>query len=232
MVSYKITTIGKGDSPLDPAPDSSLEESGAFFMEVGFVEFVQPLRSLASINRMKQVLREHSLRDYTLFVLGIHTGLRISDLLSLKVKDIADWDGKRIVIHDRLALREKKTGKAKIILVNKNAKSALRSYLNAMDLKDTDPVFLSKKRDPDNRARSIGRWQAHHILNRAAREAGISDRIGTHTLRKTFGYHHYRKGFDITKLQQIFNHSSPAVTLAYIGFTQDEIDEAYVNSPY
>ncbi|WP_342668518.1 tyrosine-type recombinase/integrase [Cytobacillus solani] len=50
--------------------------------------------------------------------------------------------------------------------------------------------------------------------------------IGTHTLRKTFGYHFYQKYKDVAVLQQIFNHSSPAVTMRYIGINQDIMDEA------
>ena len=53
--------------------------------------------------------------------------------------------------------------------------------------------------------------------------------IGAHTLRKTFGYHHYKKYNDIVLLQKIFNHSSPSVTLRYIGIEQDTIDESYMN---
>ncbi len=125
-----------------------------------------------------------------------------------------------------------KTGKAKIIVLNKTARSALKQMLRLGHLALEDPLFISRKKDDEGKRRPIGRRQAYRFLSRAAREAGITERIGTHTLRKTFGYHNYRKGFDITKLQQIFNHASPAVTLAYIGFTQDEIDEAYINLDY
>jgi integrase len=203
-----------------------------FVLEVGFVEFVQPLRSLASIDRMKKVLRQRNIRDYALFILGIYTGLRISDLLKLKVEDVSFRLGPKLVIRDQLALRERKTGKAKIIILNKEARSALRSFLNKRSPQDSDPIFVSKKPGEGHQPKPIGRWQAHHILNQAAREAGIRDRIGTHTLRKTFGYHSYRKGVDLTMLQKILNHSSPAVTLAYIGFTQDEINDVYIKLRY
>lgn len=67
--------------------------------------------------------------------------------------------------------------------------------------------------------------QAWKILNTAAKEVGL-DEIGRHTLRKTFGYHFYQKYKDVAVLQQIFNHSSPSVTMRYIGINQDIIDEA------
>lgn len=61
-----------------------------------------------------------------------------------------------------------------------------------------------------------------------AKEVGLTE-IGTHTLRKTFGYHFYQQYKDVAVLQQIFNHSSPAVTMRYIGITQDIIDEKVDN---
>jgi integrase len=71
----------------------------------------------------------------------------------------------------------------------------------------------------------IKRVQAYKILKRAAKKVGISE-IGTHTLRKTFGYHFYQRTKDVALLQEIFNHSSPSVTLRYIGINQDIIDKA------
>ncbi|MCF8011626.1 MAG: tyrosine-type recombinase/integrase [Clostridiales bacterium] len=67
------------------------------------------------------------------------------------------------------------------------------------------------------------------MLNEAARSVGVKDKIGTHTLRKTFGYHAFKKGYDITILQKLFNHSAPSITLRYIGITQDELDDVYLS---
>lgn len=55
------------------------------------------------------------------------------------------------------------------------------------------------------------------------------EEIGTHTMRKTFGYWHYQQYKDVAILQEIFNHSSPSVTLRYIGINQDNIDKSYMN---
>jgi integrase len=71
----------------------------------------------------------------------------------------------------------------------------------------------------------IKRIQAYKILNRAAKKIGISE-IGTHTLRKIFGYHFYQRTKDVALLQGIFNYSSLLITLRYIGINQDIIDEA------
>ncbi len=69
----------------------------------------------------------------------------------------------------------------------------------------------------------ISRVQAWNIINDAAEELGI-DNIGTHSLRKTFGYHQIKRGTSITLLMKMFNHSSEAITLRYIGITQDDMD--------
>ena len=73
------------------------------------------------------------------------------------------------------------------------------------------------------------RTAAYRIINKACKSIGIEGLIGTHTLRKTFGYHHYQKFKDVVILQKIFNHSTPEVTLRYIGIEEDEIFESYEN---
>ena len=73
------------------------------------------------------------------------------------------------------------------------------------------------------------RTYCYRIINDACSEAGVEYKVGTHTLRKTFGYHHYQKFKDVVVLQKIFNHFSPQVTLRYIGIDQDMIDESYNN---
>ena len=75
----------------------------------------------------------------------------------------------------------------------------------------------------------LARVAAYYIIRTACEEAGLEDKFGTHTMRKTFGYHHYKKFKDVAMLQKIFNHSSPEITLRYIGIEQDEIDESYAN---
>jgi site-specific recombinase XerD len=87
-----------------------------------------------------------------------------------------------------------------------------------------DYLFASQK----GKIRPISRVHAWFVLNKAARAVGIEGRIGTHTLRKTFGYYAYKQGTDITLLQQLFNHAAPSITLRYIGITQDDIDQVYI----
>lgn len=185
------------------------------------MEFVQPLRDRRHIDRMKKVLRSESMRDYVLFVLGINSGLRVSDLLALKVEDVQDGKG---AVKDRVTLREKKTGKAKDFPISSTAAKALSEYLASESFSPDDALFPSKKgRKP------LSRVQAYRILNEAARVVGIKDRVGTHTLRKTFGYHAYKMGMDLSVIQKLLNHASPSITLGYIGITQDDLDNVYLS---
>ncbi|RBW67280.1 tyrosine-type recombinase/integrase, partial [Bacillus taeanensis] len=85
----------------------------------------------------------------------------------------------------------------------------------------SDFLFPSRQGD-----KPISRVQAWNIINEAAREAGVPGPIGTHTLRKTFGYHFYQRTKDVAMLQQIFGHSSPSITLRYIGINDDMVDAA------
>lgn len=175
------------------------------------MEYVEPIKDIELINAIKKVLRQQSNRDFLLFVLGINTGLRISDLLSLRVRDV--WDGDKC--REFLYIPDSKSGEA--YYLNAKVQRALENYLSQSPLTDEDYLFKSKKNNY-----SITRQQAYRIINNAAREAGIAGKIGTHTLRKTFGYHAYRKGVAIGFLMKIFHHHSPAETLKYIGIDEND----------
>lgn len=171
---------------------------------------VQPIRNKCDIEAMKRVLLKRCYRDYFMFVLGINIGLRISDLLALRVSDVRD--------RTHIVITEMKTGKVKRFKINKELRKTINVYIKNLDGDD----FLFKSRRGNQHIKRVQAWK---ILNAAAEEVGLSE-IGTHTLRKTFGYHFYQKYKDVAVLQEIFNHSSPAVTMRYIGINQDIMDEA------
>lgn len=179
------------------------------------MELVEPIRSKKQIDAMKRYLKSGNIRDYLLFVLGINSGLRISDLLSLQVQDVK---GK-----ERVSLREQKTGKTKDFPLSDTCQKAVKEYLHTKELM-TGFLFPSRKGQGP-----ISRVQAYRILNQAAQAIGIKEQIGTHTLRKTFGYWAYQAGVDVTRIQKLLNHSAPSVTLAYIGITKEELDDVYIN---
>ena len=183
------------------------------------MKVVQPIRDKKKIEDMKKILRVN-LRDHCLFVLGINSGLRISDILSLKISDVTDGSK----IKDRISLKEKKTGKFIDFPIGATSTKALKEYLDTRGEYEPDE-YLFKSRKGDG---PISGTQAWRILNAAADSVGITD-IGTHSLRKTFGYWAFKGGADITRIQKLLNHSSPGITLAYIGITREELDDVYLN---
>lgn len=172
---------------------------------------VEPIRDKSKIKQIKDILRQNSYRNYMIFVVGINTGLRIGDLLGLKVEDVRN--------KSHIIIKEQKTSKNKQFLINGNLRRELNKYTKEM----ADDEYLFQSRIGKNQP--LSRFQAYRVLSSAAKATGL-DRIGCHSTRKTFGYHHYKKYKDVALLQKLFNHSSPAITLDYIGITQDIIDES------
>ena len=174
---------------------------------------VQPIRDKEKLEDIKTLLLKQGYRNYLMFVIGINTGLRISDILNLKVADVKS--------KDHITIIEKKTKKQKRFLINSQLEKEISQYIKSME----DSEYLFASRDSD---KPISRIQAYRIINSVADKVGL-DEIGTHTMRKTFGYWHYQKYKDIAILQDIFNHSSPSVTLRYIGINDDIKDKTIEN---
>ena len=184
---------------------------------------VNALRDKKQIELMKRVLKSNNIRDYLLFVVGINVGLRVSDLLSLRLSDVLNTNGK---VKDEVTVLEGKTKKTRTFTLNKSTSMAIKEYASTLDNYDMD-MYLFKSRKGENKA--ISRVQAWQILSDGAKLVGIKETIGTHTLRKTFGYWSYKQGIDITLLQDIFNHSTPSITLRYIGITKEDKVNVYNN---
>ncbi|WP_077324499.1 tyrosine-type recombinase/integrase [Virgibacillus siamensis] len=177
------------------------------------MEFVEPIKKPEDIKAIKELLRQHSQRDVLFFVLGINTGITIRDLLSLKVKDV--W------VHGEpkqfLTIPDFHTCQEKAFYLNRSVSRELTTYLSKNNADQNDYLFKSKKNN-----NPITRQQAYRIVNQAAKDAGMTGKIGTHTLRKTFAYHAYRKGIAISIIARILNHHSSSETLHYIGIDKHE----------
>jgi integrase len=185
------------------------------------MKFVQPIRDKKKLEAMKKILLAESPRNHLLFILGINTGLRISDILQFKVKDLVNERGKPRDFH---AVKEKKTGKWRRFPFGKNVKKAIELYMKTYDVEPEDWVFKSRKGDGP-----IDRRHAWRILSETAQMVGIDEAIGTHSLRKTFGYHAYKSGVDLSMIQYLLNHSSQRETLRYIGITDEEAEDVVIN---
>lgn len=179
------------------------------------MNFVQPIRDQRKIDAIKHHLKKCNERDYILFMIGINTGFRISDILSLTVKEVKGT---------HIQIIEGKTGKTKKIKIRKTLRKALDDFIG--EKQDFEYLFNGRsakhsgiKGDP------IDVSTAYKRLSEAAELHGVEE-IGTHSMRKTFGYHFYRRTKDIALLMDHFNHSEQTITLRYIGIKQDTLDES------
>lgn len=185
---------------------------------------VEAIKDRKEIELIKMVLRQQSIRDYLLFVVGCNTGLRISDILKLKVSDFVT--GERRCIRKHITIIEQKTGKERRIAVNNTLQKALKLYLDEYSPQPNEYFFLSRKGSNS----PITPTQAYRILNAAADKCKIDINFGTHTLRKTWGYWTYKStGNNIGLVMDMLNHSSPSITLRYIGITQEQKDQTYLS---
>ena len=179
---------------------------------------VEPIREKVKIKQMYQYLNGHEPKYALIFKFGINTGLRISDIIPVKVSDIFNesWQFKEYLI-----LNEKKTSKEKKIKLNETLRKCIYNFIKTQHLSIDDYLFQSQK------GGSLGRIQIYRVLKEAALVMGIEN-FGTHSLRKTWGYWTYKiSKYNIGLVMDTFNHSSPRVTLRYIGINQDQKDELY-----
>lgn len=165
---------------------------------------VEPLRTKTEVTNLTEALEKP--RDRFLLLLGMNTGLRISDLVRLTVGDIRNKANTKIT--------EQKTGKTRRLELRAVAEDIASYCANKLD-----DAFLFPSRKGD---KPISTTQAYRVLTQAGEKLGRND-IGTHTMRKTFGYHYYKKTKDVVTLMEIFGHAAPDITKRYIGIRDEEI---------
>lgn len=190
-----------------------------------WITSVKPIKDDAAISRLLEELANNKklgLRNKTIAIVGFNTGMRISDILNLKVATLFDEDGKMVDSFRNVDIKTNHTrsnNKAHDVFLTANTKEALKLYLKKRGNR-SQWLFPSSK----NHRKPLSRVQFASILNQAAARAGIPD-VNTHTLRKTFGYRFYKQSGDIVTLQHILNHSSIAVTRHYIGLDDEEMQK-------
>lgn len=188
------------------------------------MKLVQPIRDLETLGRCFEIAREHDRHRRTgevswelILLVGLNTSVRVSDFRRFKV---ADLRGK-----DYAQIQAKKTGKEARILINPAARKEINRLLAGR--KPDEYILQSRQKDAvTHKARPISRQRCYQIINHIAKTAGVEERIGCHTLRKTFGYHYYQTTGDVVSLQRILGHSFQRETLVYIGVVQENIDES------
>lgn len=184
------------------------------FKGVEKMNTVEPIRDINIVLDIADYLKSRNERDYVLFMFGIYTGLRISDILKFRIRDIRN--------KDYICIKEQKTGKDKRFLLQKDLKDILKAYIK--DKKDYEYLFKSRQ----GYNKPITRETAYSILKVVANEFNIEN-IGTHTMRKTFGYFLYKQTKDLVAIKEILNHSDISETRRYIGLTQDNKDSMVQN---
>lgn len=187
-----------------------------------------PIRSKKEVKQMaKYYLEKGQLRNYLLIIMGVHTALRISDLLRLTWDDVYDFERQKAKQY--IHIIEKKTGKPKSIALNKEAIQALARYAALSNQFESGRFLFESNRK--NRA-AISRVQAYRIIRTAAEATALQGTISCHSLRKTFGYHAWKSGAPVAVIMDIYNHTSFAITRRYLGVCQDDRDEVYLRMSF
>ncbi|MBS5860190.1 site-specific integrase [bacterium] len=180
---------------------------------------VEPIKRKEDVEAIEKYLARHSRRNQLIWAFGTNTGLRVSDILNLNIEDVEN--------KSYVEIYEQKTSKYKRFPLNKKLKELIKLYLVEREktyaIGDDEPLFVGKKHC------RLDRSQVYRFINDACKHLEITANVGTHTMRKTFGYFFYKQNNDVALLQKILNHSSPAITLRYIGISQEEIDYSYNN---
>ena len=177
------------------------------------MELVYPITDRNKLDAMADYLYNSNIRDYLMFEIGINLGIRVSDFTQQKVGFYREACNKGYV-----EMKPRKTSrynKKITVPINPDLKKLIEEYI--ADKSDDEWMFPSRKH-----GYSITRQQVYRVLNDAANVAGITDNIGCHSMRKTFGYWHYKYNNDVHMLMEIFNHADESVTMRYIGMTHEE----------
>ncbi|MCL2082640.1 MAG: tyrosine-type recombinase/integrase [Oscillospiraceae bacterium] len=181
----------------------------------------QPIRSKHQVRELATYyLKKGEIRNHVLIMIGVHTALRISDLLRLRWEDVYDFERNRV--RASFYIVEGKTHKTKTIALNKAAVKALT--LLAASAAMPGRFLIENPRTK----RAISRIQAYRIIRAAAEALGFQQRVSPHSLRKSFGYFAWKSGVSPAVIMEIYNHSSLAVTRRYLGVTQDDKNEVYL----
>ena len=186
----------------------------------GIKKTVEPIRKIKDVNAIKKILADKP-RDLLLFTLGINNGLRAGDLLELKVHQIRGLN-----IGESIDIVENKTGKKNVLVINKPSYDALQNFFKHIDKEDDEYVFTGRKGNLPLTIPSLNR-----LIKSWTDEINLKGKYGTHTLRKTWGYIQ-RTVFcvPIEKITQRYLHSSPAVTMTYLGLQTQEVEDILINN--
>jgi integrase len=180
---------------------------------------VDPIRKPKDIKNIAKNLKANP-RDHLLFLMGVNNGIRVCDLIKLKVGQVRNLN-----VGDGLPIKESKTGKDNIIVINKTVYKALKNYLDEIQPNDEDYLFPSRKGNSH-----IGSQRVSKLVKEWTGAINLKGNYGCHSLRKTWGYiqrTQFGVGFEI--ICKRYNHSSPAITMRYLGIEDKELHGVLMN---
>lgn len=180
---------------------------------------VEPIRRLKDIQAIMKLLSDNP-RNHLLFVMGINNGLRTGDLINIRVGDVS-----KMKIGDILTIREGKTGKSNILVINKTIYKSLEAFLSKTKPNDSDYLFASRKG-----SNAITVNYVNNLVKKWTSSINLRGNYGAHSLRKTWGYiqrTQYGAGFEV--ICRRFNHSSPTITMRYLGIEDKEVTSILMN---
>ncbi len=190
----------------------------------GALKTVHPIINNEDIQKIKDMLRrQKSIRDYALFVIGINTALRVSDLVRIRVAHVID-----ILPMETISIRERKTKKVRHVYINNTCYDTIRLLLKEIkekNLLDNERyIFYSRifQRQP------ITEDRVYRMVKGWCKAIGLRGNYGSHTLRKTWGYHQRVDfGVDMPTLMKCFGHSSQDITMRYLCIQPEEVKNAF-----
>lgn len=191
-----------------------------------------PIEDRAMISKWLKIAKEHDRKRkrggvswYLLLLLGFNTGLRIGDLCKLRVKDVRGRERVRIIAE--------KTGKMTDIYLRDDARKMIDAIFEEEKADGNDWALNSRQRGKgDGAKKPISRQRCFGIVKEIARLAGFEERVGCHTMRKTFAWNLYKStGGNLALVQKQLNHSSQEATIHYLGLDQKAMDNAIKNMP-
>ncbi len=148
--------------------------------------------------------------------MGINNDLRTGDLLKLKVKDIS-----HLKPGEHISIVENKTKKRNILMINKTVHKSLQTYFEKINPDDDAYLFSSRKGGAPLSVPSVNR-----LIKGWAGNINLQGKYGAHSLRKTWGYiQRVEFGTSFEIICKRYQHSSPAITMRYLGIQDKEVDE-------
>jgi integrase len=182
---------------------------------------VQPLYEYTDVLNVQSILGEKwgNVREGECFFIACHIGLRACDLLELKFEQFKK---------NHIKVIEKKTGKTRIIIQTDVLRKSIVTLKTWYKEKGIEPVYLfqATSRCSAKRQKPISQTYYYKKINEACEAIGIDQNVGTHTARKTFGYHLYKQTGNLAIVQDILNHASEKETLKYIGVSDKRTRDA------